>query len=1273
LFLKKNNFLRGQILSSSILEEKKKKKKKVFRRSRAFFRSQSVQTHTFILTLVSRGEDEEDDDRLPLVEHQHNGGDGVAVDVDAVHALDERANGATADDDASSEADTSTSRATTSSTRAWCCSTSRALSRVQPRVLRGRKRVLLSTASFIALLTLYYTYVLPALWHCSEYFTLMLMLGIVEGLLLFFAAIWHAYTSKHSARRAAHQRSAAKGAAADDEYNSETFSERSDYFDSEGGTSSAVEMSDALVDSAPLPLDSSAPAPIKPKHTRVKRLANSLPDDVDSSDGGIAPPSPLPPPRGRRTRVRRKRAPPRRRPSSDFDSENAESDDLDDEVDDDDDDEIDDDVPRPLAASTGSESSPSRPKKQRGIWRRCVALRARSISFNFCLTCFGIVNACVILFLVSAVFYIRDFTLPSVSGELKVPGLLARTTVQRDNNGVIHVRAENEHDLFFAQGFVSAQDRLFQIEFQRRLGAGRLSERLGNATISLDRYFRTLGLRRAAELAWPTLNQQTRDGVTAFADGVNAFLASQPPLPIEFRLLEYTRQDIEPFTALDVVQWSKVMAYDLSMNMHDELERFELAQNVSAERMAQFYPDYDTTAFPTVTDADDLKEDLLAKHVAQVRAMFQTHQLRRRNEGEQSISPDAVAAAVVSSDGKSSPADVAARVMGTDEVLEAPNVAHLEGLLSRYAGWRRGARASNNWAVHGVHTRSGRPLLANDPHLSFSTPAIWLLMHLQSPTINTIGAAFPSSPGVILGRNDHIAWGVTNVGTDVQDLYLLDTINRTAYRHNGEVRTFTLRNETILVKRPLLLLKPYEIELVVRESVHGPVVSDHVTIKGADARDLALRWSALDATDSSMNAFNGVMRAQNWTAFREAVALLSTPASNFVYADVAGNIGYQTTGVVPVRVAAHDGRMPISGNGSFDWLGYAPFDTLPSVLNPASGYVVSANNRVSPASFDAGLILNNGDWSPGFRARRITEMLHQHRRLTVDDMKTMQMDRQSGLFDDLAPLIAGLLQSNLFSDRERDWLTRLAHWDGALHADSHEGTVFLAWVEQLLDSASSELGVGRRPSILFVHYTFGRLVDGALPYDPVCLDDLPPALRTASSRTAAPLPVNGTETSGSNSTAEVYSDACVRFAARAFGRALLQLYDNWSDVVALGKRQQVVFEHEILKDTQLGCFYARHSDIGGDPWTVNPSGGVLHGTVGSVRKAVHGASYRQVVDFSDFSQSVFMSTIGQGEQPMSPFFDTYLERWLTGAYNPMMQEGIYSSLQLVPAETSTEL
>jgi penicillin amidase len=1215
---------------------------------------------------VSRDGDDEDDDRAPLVEHhRHIDADGVAADADAVIQLEDEAT-------SGGKPIGGEEKPTRSGGIVCCCRSS--LSRVQPRVLRGRKRVLLSTASFIALLTLYYTYVLPALWHCSEYFTLMLMLGIVEGLLLFFAAIWHAYTSKHSARRVAHRSSKSRS---DDEY-SETFSERSDYFDySEGGTSSAVEMSDALVDSAPAAIGASSPPPLG---NRVAQLSRSLADDVDSSDGGgTAPASPLPPPRGRRSRVRRKRAPPRRRASSDFDSENAE-----DEADDDfgarplsadeEDDEDEDDVPRPLANSTGSVGgdASSEPTKKRGILRRCVALRARTISFNFCLTCFGIVNACVILFLVSAVFYLRDFTLPSVSGVLTVPGLQATATVQRDTNGVIHVRAENEHDLFFAQGFVSAQDRLFQIEFQRRLGAGRLSERLGNATISLDRYFRTLGLRRAAELAWPTLTQQTRDGVVAFVDGVNAFLASQPPLPIEFSLLEYTRQDIEPFTAIDVVQWSKVMAYDLSMNMHDELERFELAQNVSAERMAQFFPDYDTTAFPTVTDANDLKVDLLARHVAQVRAAVSQ---RSRSAADSEPASPNVAAAVVAPANGDAPADVAARVMHTNEPVEAPSVSHLEGLLSRYAGWRRGARASNNWAVHGMHTRSGRPLLANDPHLSFSTPAIWLLMHLQSPTINTIGAAFASSPGVILGRNDYIAWGVTNVGTDVQDLYVLDTVNRTTYRHNGELRTFVLRNETILVKRPLLL-KPYEIELVVRETVHGPVVSDHVVIKGADARDLALRWSALDATDSSMNAFNGVMRAQNWTAFRDAVALLSTPASNFVYADVSGNIGYQTTGVVPVRVAQHDGRMPVSGNGSFDWLGYAPFTTLPSVLNPESGYVVSANNRVSPASFDASLILNNGDWSPGFRARRITELLHQHRRLTVDDMKAMQMDRNSGLFDDLAPLIAGVLRTNLLTDRERDWLSRLAHWDGSLTAESREGTVFLAWIEQLLDSARGELGAGHRPSILFVHYTFGRFVDGELPYDTVCLDDLPPAARTASSRTAAPMPLNGTAAASStdNSTraSEVYSNACVGFAARAFGRALQELYDNWSDVVALGKRQQVVFEHEILKDTQLGCFYERHSDVGGDPWTVNPSGGVLRGAVGSVRKAEHGASYRQVVDFSDFSQSVFMSTIGQGEQPMSPFFDTYLERWLTGKYNPMMQEGVYSSLQLVPADTKSK-
>ncbi len=1180
--------------------------------------------------------------------------------------------------------------ATHSSKRGLRCPT---VFRSGHQVLRGRKRVLLSTASFIALLVLYYVYVLPALWPCSNYFTLMLLFGIIEGMLLFFAAIWRAYTStsSHSSRRRSPRaRRLRRSYSSDASFNTTTDedlseTDRSDYY------SDGIELEDRKLPATPP--QPPPPPPQSQSQPPAAAVSSSgmigagaggnvggvdyddyVDDDDDDDDeelNSISAKRPSQPSSPVKLPPHRRRARGARRRDDDSDALTTE-DDLDDN--DATSAPVDDDAEQNLRLLVDSEplslgGEPRQPlgsgvgarQKEKGVWKRCVALRARHVSFNFCLTLFGVVNAIVILALVSAVLYIRGFTLPVVSGRLTVAGLLAPAFIERDTNGVIHVRADNEHDLFFAQGFVSAQERLFQLEFQRRLGAGRLSERLGNATISLDRYFRTLGLRRAAELSLPLLSKSSRDAIEAFVEGINAFLATEPPLPIEFGVLEYLRSDIEPFTVVDVVQWSKVMAYDLSNNMHEEMRRFELARNVSAARMAQFFPDYDTAAFPTVVEGVDLRDDLLAAHVAQVRAAAAAATARRGGASERRRSSGSPGEALGAGAARRF---VGARYAGTDDEVPAPKFAALERLLQRFAGWRHGARASNNWAVHGQHTRSGRPLLANDPHLGLSTPAIWLLIRLQCPTISAIGAAFPSSPGVILGRNDYIAWGVTNLGTDVQDLFVLDTINATAYMHNGEPRAFVVRNETIVVKRPLLLQEPYRIELTIRESVHGPVLSDHIDIAGADSRAVALRWLALDAADSSINAFDGIQRAQNWSAFRDAVSKLVTPASNFVYADVSGNIGYQASGAVPVRVAGHDGRAPVSGNGTLDWLGVAPFSTLPFVLNPQSGYVVSANNRVSPPAADASLLLNNGDWGSGYRARRISEMLRQKRRLSVDDMKAMQTDLSDGLFDDLAPLIGGLLKTNLLSDRERKWLNQLSVWDGLLTVQSREGTVFLTWVEHLLDSARAEMGDRVRPSTLFVHYTFGRFVDGELPFDAVCLADLPPSERTTQvSHTAA---ANATAATTAAPGAPPMNDACVRFAARSFSRALQQLFDNWSDVVALGKRQQVVFEHPVLKGTQLGCFYERHSDVGGSPWTVNPSGGVLHGDAGSVRKANHGASYRQIVDFGDFSQSVFVSTLGQGEQPMSPFFDSFLEKWLTGGYVPMMQQGVYASLQLTP-------
>ncbi|GAB5603159.1 penicillin acylase family protein [Thermus sp. FJN-A] len=738
--------------------------------------------------------------------------------------------------------------------------------------------------------------------------------------------------------------------------------------------------------------------------------------------------------------------------------------------------------------------------------------------------------------------YLRS-SLAQGEGRIALKGLSAPVEVVRDGKGVVRIRAGSLEDLFFAQGFVHAQERLWQMEFQRRVGQGRLSEVLGEATLPQDRFLRTWGFYRAARSAYERLYPEERGVVDAYVAGVNAFLASGAPLPPEFALLGFRP---EPWTGPDVLVWAKMMSYDLSGNWEEELLRHRLlARGVSPERLLELMPPYPEDA-PTILRAGDLGLSLKRE--------------------------------------------------------EAPSA------LLRMAPPRL-VEASNNWVVSGSRTATGKPFLANDPHLGLRAPSLWFLMALEGPGLRVIGASLPGVPGIVIGRNDRIAWGVTNVGADVQDLYLLEDVEGRGYRYRGRVVPYGVREEVIRVKGGK------EEVLKVRETVYGPVITD--ALPDPPKTPMALRWVSLDPEDHILMAYLGVNRAGNWEEFRKALEVYSAPSQNFVYADVEGNIGYIAPGKFPIRKEGHTGMVPVPGNGEWDWQGYRRPEEWPQAFNPARGYLVTANHKVTPKGFPYALTY---DWAEPYRAERILELLRAKERLSLEDMKAIQQDQKSLLYRDFRPALELLTP---LSERARTWRERLLAWDGTMAPSSQEALVFALWYTELTRLPQREVGEAYwdEPRYLLK------------------------AMRQGDKNCDQP------ETE--------YRESCLDFAALALERAL----DRKEALGARtwGEAHRATFPHAVLTHTPLKRLSDRSVPFGGDRYTVN---------VGPFDPATlrmdHGPSYRQIVDLSDMENSLFVHPMGQSGHFLSGHYADLLPLWARGSYLSMRLAGEGRTLLLEP-------
>jgi penicillin amidase len=756
--------------------------------------------------------------------------------------------------------------------------------------------------------------------------------------------------------------------------------------------------------------------------------------------------------------------------------------------------------------------------------------------------------------------------LPVTSGTAAVDGLRARVEIIRDLDDVPHIRANDEADALFGLGYVHAQERLWQMEFQRRVAQGRLSEVVGSRGLPADRLLRTIGLMRAAREAWPKIDGRSRALIEAYVGGVNAFLADHHGggLPVEFALM---RTSPEPWTGVDVVAWQKTMAWQLSANWRDELLRVQLAARLGDEGAGQLMPAY-TPGGPNILPPAAV--------------------LRSRPLGSGTPSMPAPASA-----GPGVAADLAALSAIVDSLEVSPP----------FGG------GSNNWVVSGSRSITGKPLLANDPHLAGQAPAVWYLAHVSGGALDVIGATLPGVPGVMIGRNQRIAWGITALLGDVQDLYLERVNTRDQAEYNGALEPIRIVQETIRVRGEA------DVPLRVRITRHGPVISD---VLERPESTLALRWTGLDPEDATAECFMRVNLAGSWPQFTEALRRMHVPLLNFVYADVDGNIGYYGPGAFPVR-AAGDGTRPVPGwTSEFDWRGYLHESEWPSAYNPPRGYVVSANNKVAPDAFP---FMLGSSWEAPYRAARIAEMIERTSKLAVEDMGRMQRDVQSAQVKVVLPF---LLKARPLDTPGRDAMDFLREWDGTLDGASPQAALYEAWYDATVRGLfDDDLGGDLAAGYLARRSLTAKAVDNLIQSgDTAWCDDV----RTPEPETCETL----------------LGQTLQRGLAEMSGRQGTSNLAKWRWDRANAAR----FPHRPLDGAPvLGRFFSRTVPRGGDAFTVTP--------VMPLDNDIFVSSYRQIIDLAGADSSRFVIPMGQSGHIWSDRYANLLDTWNRVEYIPM--------------------
>ncbi len=848
---------------------------------------------------------------------------------------------------------------------------------------------------------------------------------------------------------------------------------------------------------------------------------------------------------------------------------------------------------------------------------------------------------------------------PQTSGTIGVDGLHRPVTVLRDRYGIIQITADDRHDLFMAQGYVHAQERMWQMEVSRRIGAGRLSELFGASQVDRDTYIRTLGWRVAAQRDLDAMAEETVAILEAYAEGVNAWITEHDgrlstPFVVAGLLSGsggiggYT---LEPWTPLDTATWQKVQAWSLGGNADTEIFRFLAdARLGDPARTDGLFPAYDPAA-PVITPTGLAGSGGTGAPAA-------------------AGAPAAVGAPTAVA---GTPAATAARAVATsplsaDHVAALGDVARLGSEVAALAGLDRGSGAvggtgigSNNWVVSGDHTFSGKPILANDPHLGFGMPSVWIMNGLHCRTVgpgcpwDIVGVTFPGAPAVVLGHNARIAWGATNVNPDTQDLFLekADPSDPAGhYIYEGASLAYDVRHETIKVGGGA------DVELDVRSTVHGVVLSD-VDERLEDGPVLSLRWTSTAEVDLALESFYRVNLATSFDEFRAAFDRYGSPSQNFVYADVDGHIGYVLPGLFPLRAGPDGDRVRDGASGDEEWLGSVPREELPWQLDPEGGRIVTANNAPVDAEFPHWL---GSEWDPGYRAARVNEHLAAAGdELTIDTMRDIQLDTYVLRADQVLPRLRSIGPLPA-TDDGRLLLARLVDWDRECGVDSYGCAAYMA-VELALQRAifDDELGPLARDYVgtpVAWQALISILGQPASPWWQVAVEG----------STAAPDPAGRV--------AEAV-DATAQALRAAYGEP-----ENWT----WGSLHQVTF-----RESTLGSSGILPLELYFDPpgRAVAGANGVVNNNyyevwrgypdpddpeyvpagIESLFHVTNGPSLRFTIDMNDLDGARIMITTGQSGNPFDPHYIDLIPLWAAGETVPLPFSP--ANVQASAAETLT--
>lgn len=784
--------------------------------------------------------------------------------------------------------------------------------------------------------------------------------------------------------------------------------------------------------------------------------------------------------------------------------------------------------------------------------------------------------------------------LPVMDGALEVSAITSPASISRDPLGVAYIEGEDAEAVYFATGFAHAQDRLWQMEIQRRMAGGRLAEVFGAPLLESDAWFRALRLYDAARDSWSVLSPRARASLTAYAHGVNAHLATTTGLPPQFGLYGVAP---EAWSEVDSLAWFKAFAFSLSGNMSRESEAF-----VSAARLAE--PDAWRLLHPAAEPRD---------------------------------APITCASC-------------------PDDTLKAV----LENLRQGRQSLRQSSShsGSNAWVVAGDPATGAGPQLANDPHLGLQIPSPWYVVSTRAPDFSSAGMTLVGLPPVIFGHNDTIAWGGTSMMADVQDLYLeeLDPADPRRYRAGDGWLTFEETHESIAVRPafPTLLRNPKPpAQLRLRKSVHGPVVN---VTRGTFDQPVALRWTGFTSEDRSYEALFLLTFARTWEDFNAALARLTVPAMNMVYADRSNNIGYIAAGRIPIR-QERDGSQPVKGAlPENEWTGFVPPEAMPRLFNPSSGRIVTANNRVAPDDYP---FFISKDWADPARATRIDALLEELRAAgqpaDLDAMKRIQADT---LDLSVPPLLEALRKVNVTDPDVAKALSRLNDWNGDHAPDARAPALYQGFIRALKRRLFESMltGVwGETEKEAWAESVMASV--DARDLAAILGDSTVEERWCRRSDDSPSLPVPGCAQVVEDAMRDALSEL-VPFSGRGGAPP------KWSDIHAAS------YEPVPGAYPELAARYLRRRvPNGGSANSVNVASSRFEPTEGYLQD--YGASFRQVIQMSATGpvRHAFMNSTGQSEHPLSPHYDDMLESFHAREHGELRAgpERDWPRLRLVPS------